>query len=334
MKAIIVISWILLLCVSNSRGQLLPNLGGQRTGISTLTFLKSDISPRSMALSGANLALDADGMAIAHNPALLSAAPDPRIAITDLALGAGAHQAFLSASYPLRASTSALGFNLNYFSTGPMTVRTEFQPMGTGEVFYAVQFATGIAYAKTLSDRFSFGVNLKYINERLAQYVNHTVAADLGFLYTTDVKELKFGIVVQNFGGNSSINGDYLAIDFNRTNITLDRYSVPTVFRLGASIKPIERGVHSLRLAVQLEHPNDNSENLRLGVEYDLKQVFYLRSGFKINVAGDGFPSVGFGYRFTMGRHSATVNYAVNATKYSGIFHGFGLDFNINTSKR
>ena len=62
---------------------------------------------------------------------------------------------------------------------------------------------------------------------------NHTVAADLGFQYTTDVKDLKFGIVVKNFGGNSALNGDFLEVDFNRTAVNLDKYPVPTVFRLG-----------------------------------------------------------------------------------------------------
>lgn len=314
--------------------QLLPNLGGQRAGISALTFLKNDISPRSMALSGSNITLTADGMATAHNPALMAQLEGMHYAVNDLVIGAGVHQAWLSGIVPFNASNSAAGLNLNYLSAGAMKVRTEFQPEGTGSYFYANQLAIGLAYARKLSDRFSFGANLKYIHEQLAQYKNNTVAADLGFLYTTDVKDLKFGIVVQNFGGNSSLAGDHLEAGFNRAPPALDQYNVPTVFRLGASVKPLKTDHQSLMCALQLEHPNDNSENIRLGVEYEYRQLLYVRMGYKLNVAGENLPTVGFGYRSRLGRHSMMVNYGVNATQFLGTFHAFGLDFGINTDKR
>jgi len=325
---------ILLMIHSVGFAQLLPNLGGQRAGVSTLTFLKNDISPRSMALSGANLTLSADGFSSVHNPAAIAQASGMHFSISDLMMGAGIHQSHLAGTLPLESSTSAIGLNLNYFSTGAMKVRTEFQPEGTGELFYANQFAGGLAYSKLLSDRFSFGVNLKFIHERLAQYRNNTVAADLGFMYTTDLKDLKFGIVVQNFGGNSALRGDYLAVEFNRDSVSLDDYSVPTVFKLGASIKPIETDDQSLLFALQLEHPNDNSENMRLGLEYEYKKLLFVRVGYKLNVQGENLPTLGFGYRATVGRNTIMVNYGVNATQYLGNLHVFGIDLNLNTTKR
>ncbi len=324
----------LLVFATNGHAQILPNLGGQRAGISTLTFLKNDISPRSMAMSGANLTLSADGMSAFHNPALMSQSEFARVTASSLALGAGIQHGWLSGLVPLKGSSSAFGLNLNYMGTGAMKVRTEFQPGGTGELFYATQMAAGLAYAKTLSDRFSFGINMKYINERLAQYTNHTVAADLGFLYTTDVRDLKFGIVVKNFGGNSSLNGDYLAVDFNRNGVSLDQYAVPTVFRIGAAMKPIQQETQSLMVAVQLEHPNDNSENIRIGVEYEYRELLYLRTGYQINVAGQRAPTFGVGFRPRFGRNILLINYGVNFTQYLGTLHAFGIDIGINTDKR
>ena len=317
-----------------AQAQILPNLGGQRAGISTLTFLKNDVSPRSIALGGANLTLSADGMAAFHNPALMSQNEMAHITISDLAIGAGIQQGWISSIVPIKRSTSAIGLNVNYLSSGAMKVRTEFRPEGTGEIIYANQLGIGLAYSKKLSDRFSFGVNLKYIYEQLAQYKNHTVAADLGFLYSTDVRDLKFGIVVKNFGGNSSLNGDYLAVDFNRSAPTLDKYPVPTVFRLGASIKPIRSETQSLMIALQLEHPNDNSENIRFGIEYEFRKLIYLRTGYKINVEGERFPTMGIGFRPKLGRNVLMVNYAMNITQYMGTIHGFGIDIGINTDKR
>jgi len=324
----------LILIAFNASAQLLPNLGGQRAGVSTLSFLKNDISPRSMALSGANLTLSADGMSTAHNTASMSQLNGIHITASDLMLGAGIHQSWFNAIVPLKSSTSAIGVNLNYLSSGAMKVRTEFQPEGTGEYFYANQFAAGVAYSKLLSDRFSFGTNIKVIHEQLAQYSNTTVAADLGFLYTTDVKELKFGIVVQNFGGNSSLSGIDLAEEFNRQPVSVGQYSVPTIFRLGASMKPIDKDDQSVMVAIQLEHPNDNSENLRFGVEYEFKKLLYARAGYKINVAGENLPTLGLGYKIRMGRNTMMINYGVTATQYLGTLHVFGLDFMLNNDKR
>ncbi len=318
----------------NASAQLLPNLGGQRAGVSTLSFLKNDISPRSMALSGANLTLSADGMSTAHNTASMSQLEGIHVAASDLMIGAGIHQSWFSTIVPLKSSTSAIGFNLNYLSSGAMKVRTEFQPEGTGEYFYANQFAAGVAYSKLLSDRFSFGTNIKVIHEQLAQYSNTTVAADLGFLYTTDIKELKFGIVIQNFGGNSGLTGNDIVESFNRQPVSVGQYSVPTIFRLGASMKPIQKNDQSVMVAIQLEHPNDNSENLRFGVEYEFKKLLYARAGYKINVAGENLPTLGLGYKLRFGRNTMMFNYGVNATQYLGTLHVFGLDFMFNNDKR
>lgn len=317
-----------------AKSQILPNLGGQRAGVSTLTFLKNDVSARSMAMSGANLTLSADGMSTFHNPAVMSQNDMIHITVADLSIGAGIQQGWISGIVPIKSSTSALGISANYMTTGAMKVRTEFRPEGTGELVYANQLATGLAYSKKLSDRFSFGINMKYIYEQLAQYRNHTVAADLGFLYSTDVRDLKFGIVVKNFGGNSALNGDYLAVDYNRNSITLDKYSVPTVFRLGASMKPIDQETQSLLVAVQLEHPNDNSENIRIGIEYEFRELLFLRTGYKLNVQGERMPTFGIGFRPKLGRNILLVNYAMNITQYLGTFHGFGIDIGINTGNR
>lgn len=215
-----------------------------------------------------------------------------------------------------------------------MAVRTEFRPEGTGQLFYAVQSAIGLAYAQQLSDRFCFGVHLKYVREQLAQYTTHAAAADLGFLYTTDRKGFKFGIVVQNFGGNTRAIGQHLAVDFGRDSVTTDRFSVPTVFKLGASIVPWQSDVQSLTVAAQLEHPFDNSENVRLGVEYERRKLLFLRTGIKLNVTGQAAPTVGIGFRPRFGKHRLMVNYAVNPTRYLGTLHSFGLDFTLNTDKR
>lgn len=316
--------------------QLLPNLGGQRAGVSALTFLKSDVNPRSVGLSGASVALPADGYAVFNNPAAISLNRQLNISTSNLSFGAGLHQSFLSTIVPRKNNPSAFAFSINTLNSGPMEVRTEFQPGGTGQQFYATSLATGVSYSQSLSDKFSMGLTLKYIYEQLDQYTNHTGAFDFGFLYTTDVRDLRFAVLVQNFGGNSSINGDFLEVDFNRdpNDVQVDNYTVPTTFKLGMSFVPWKRDHQSLLASAQLDHPNDNSENLRFGLEYEYLKLLFLRAGYKINVQGQNLPSFGLGYRAQVGAHPLRINYSINPTQYLGIQHSFGFSFTFNKTNR
>ena len=81
---------------------------------------------------------------------------------------------------------------------------------------------------------------LKYIYEGIASYTNHTITADIGFLYTTDYKDLTFAVVVKNFGGNSQMIGSDLETTFNRTDVVLNKYTTPSIFKMGFSFVPYE----------------------------------------------------------------------------------------------
>ncbi len=119
-----------------AKAQLIPNFGSQRAGLSTLSFLKNDINPRSSALSGASVALSGDGFSIHTNPAAITDVESFNISLSNLSLGAGVQQSFVSMIAPRKNKLSAFGLSLNILNSGPMKVRTEFQPNGTGEKFY------------------------------------------------------------------------------------------------------------------------------------------------------------------------------------------------------
>ncbi len=190
-------------------------------------------------------------------------------------------------------------------------------------------------YAQKLSDMFSAGISLKYINETIDTYSNSTVSADLSFLYYTDFKDLKFAVLVQNFGGSSSLEGEDLPSDYNRPDpIEPDEYSIPTVFSIGASIVPWKKEKQSLLIAAQLNHPTDNAENYRLGFEYNYHQMLYLRTGIKVNVEGQAYPSFGFAIRHRTGAHPLSISYGVNPTEFLGLRHNVGVSVSFNNKGR
>lgn len=315
--------------------QLLPSYGGERAGLSALSFLKNDISPRSAGMSGATTSLEGDAYAIYHNVAAMADNKGQTFTLTSAFFGADINQSFASAIFPFKSKTSAMGISLNSLNSGAIEERTEFQPQGTGRMIYVNNTAFGLSYSQQLSVNFSLGGTLRYIYENLAGFTNHAINVDIGFLYKTDFKDLHFSVILRNFGSNSSLTGQFLASPYNRTAGTnLESNSFPNVFSIGVSMIPFKVDRHSLVTAFQLNHPNDNAENYRMGVEYNYMEILFVRTGIKLNVAGQAWPSLGMGVRMMLGAHPLYLDYAANPTEYIGIQHLIGLRFNINHTDR
>jgi hypothetical protein len=326
---------IALFIAFSTQAQLIPNFGGERAGLSALSFLKNDISPRSLGMAGASTALNGDGYSILQNPAGMYELEGQAWTLTNSFLGAGINQAFISAIFPLKNKTSAIGASINTLTTGAIEERTEFQPFGTGRLVYGTNMAVAASYSQQLSDQFSLGVTLKYVYENLADFTNHTITTDVGFLYKLDVRDLQFAVLLKNFGGNSNLSGSFLASSFNRSTVAnLEKNTLPNVFSIGVSITAWENEHHHLLGAFQLNHPNDNSENYRLGLEYDYLKLLFVRGGLKMNVKGQAYPTMGVGVKTNIGAHSLFIDYATNPTEYLGWQHLIGLNFNINRMER
>lgn len=326
------LSYLIALLLSvPAAAQVLPNYGGERAGLSALSFLKNDMSTRSLGLAGTSLALEGDGYSVINNPAALTDLKEPTYALSHLFLGGGVNQSFLATNYPLSDKSSTLSFSINALNSGEMEERTEFQPMGTGRQVSVANIAVGATYARQLSAVFSAAVSVKYIYEGIAGFHNSNATVDLAFLYKTDFRDLKFAAMVQNFGGNSSLSSDAdIPTTFNRTTgIGLDANVVPTIFKLGISMVPWKSGDNSLLTALQLNHPNDNAENYSLGLEYRWKEIFYARAGYRVSVRHRHVPTFGIGIRSRLGQYPFYIDYAANPTNFIGLQHSIGLRFRI-----
>lgn len=320
-----------------SQAQIIPNYGGERAGISTLSFLKNDLNVRSAGLGGTSVALSGDAYSVLSNPAALTNVKEQAYALSHLFIGAGINQSYLSGIYPLKNKVSQVAFSINSLNSGNMEERTEFQPNGTGRKVSVNNTAIGLTYSQRLSEWFSAGITLKYIYEYMAEFTNSTATVDVAFLYETDLKDLQFAVMVQNFGGNSSLSNDgvELPVVFNRnSNVELDANTLPNIFKMGASFKPWKQEKQSLLVAVELNHPNDNTENYRLGVEYEFMEMLYARAGYKINVKDQSYPTFGFTYRAMLGGIPMYIDYGANPAKYLGIQHTFGLRFHFLNQER
>lgn len=335
MKKQACIAILLTALIHKAEAQLIPIYGGERAGLSSLVFLKNDMSARSLGMAGASVANDGDAYAFMTNPAAAMQLDGSSWSASNYFIGSDVHQSWLCGSFPMKDKVSVLGVHLNSLNSGAIPERTEFQPGGTGRSIYVTNLSAGIGYARQLSSLFSVGVNLKYLYEGIAEYSDHTAAVDVSFLYKTDYKKLQFAVMVQNFGGNSSLSGSDLPVGFNRSaSGDLEDNTVPTRFMMGVSAVPWEANGHSLRTSLQLNHPNDNAENYRIGLEYSWRSILSVRSGMRLNVRGQPYPTFGFSVRSLMGMHPLYLDYAVNPTDLLGFQHHIGLRFSILKNER
>lgn len=306
------------------KSQILPNLGGQRAGISAMTFLKNDLSPRSVAMGGASVALEGDGFAMTVNPAGAISSSFPTVALSSRILTAGITQSYLAGIFPTK-NRSAWMVSMNYFSFGSQKRRTEFQPFGDGTIYSSNAWKVGAGYSKALSRMFSFGLNVNFLHEQLAQYATNAASVDMGFLYKTDWKDLTFAVALQHFGVNSTISGSELPVTYNRLDgVQTAGYGAPTLFSMGVSMVAVHENEHKIIASAQLNHPNDNSENIRIGAEYGYDSLLFVRAGYKLNVVGEGI-SAGVGVRTRIGAVPLRVDFAVLPTRYLGTQFVFGL---------
>jgi hypothetical protein len=311
--------------------QVLPRLGAQRAGISALSFLKLDQSPRSRAMSGAQIAISGDPYALTWNPAAATDLKSPAFASSQLLWYSGLYYAAFSATFPQKGDRCYGGY-VAALTTGDMEKRTEFQPLGTGEYFSATYAQVAVSYAQRLSDRFSYGASMKYVYESLDRFVAHTVLVDLGFLYRTHFKDLQFAVGVYAFGPNSIMKPKRNFRD--QYTLASQNFPPPTTFSLGLSMIPWEKEGKKLLTAVQLNHPNDNAENLRIGLEYQHHNFFFLRTGYTLGMKGDYYPTLGVGLKTHWGRHPLQLDYATDIHRSLGVAHQIGVHLILNRDKR
>jgi hypothetical protein len=313
------------------QAQLFPNLGGQRVGIAGMPFLKNDLSPKSVAMGGANVSLNGDVYAPSNNIALSAEVLTPTLGISNLSFG-GLNHNFASIIIPYK-TYGTWTVSVHNLSAGEMDVRTEFSPQGTGAKFSTTNMAAGIGYAKQLSDMFSFGVFAKYMYESVAEYNASALAADIGFLYKTDWKHLRFAATLQNFGTNSTYNGSAVREPFNRNNQVAESYPAPITFKLGASLDLLDKDKHKIVAAAQLYHPSDNTENVRIGLEYSFNNMFFGRGGYRFNVPNETLPSFGIGFIHEVAQLPLSLDLGVQPSNNLGMIWSAGLSIGMHQKK-
>jgi hypothetical protein len=321
MKKYLLILFIIV-SVADIKAQLFPTLGGQRAGISTAQFLKIGVGGRATAMGDAFIAVANDVSSLYWNPAGLVLSDKNEIMFSHNTWVVDINHEFLGGAYHL-SSNDAIGFALSSLHMEDMAVTTEVNPFGTGEYFSFGDFSIAATYSRRMTEQFSFGATIRYFEETLDKLKMRGVLVDLGTYYWTGLGSTRFAVTISNFGNELSPDGKVVLFG-GRENDKWQSFSPPTMFRIGFAFEPYETDEHRLTTSIQLNHPNDNSENVSTGLEYSWNDMFFARGGYKINVEEQDL-TFGAGINMDMDFASFTLDYSFVNFERLGSAHRFSI---------
>jgi len=262
-----------------------------KTGTTAAKFLTIGVGSRANGLGNAFVGIANDATAMYWNPSGISQLKQIELVANYTQWIADINFSYIGFVVPLN-QYGVIGFNTTYMGMGEMDVTTEEFPEGTGETFSAGSYAIGFCYAKNLTDRFSIGANLKYINEYIMNCDANSFAIDIGTLFITPFRDIRFGVSISNFGMKMQMTGPDLLVQKDideriygnnesvNAILSTDQFDLPLLLRVGLSGDFVRYGLMRVTWAVDAVHPNDNSEYLNYGFEIGLlDEIINLRAG-------------------------------------------------------
>jgi hypothetical protein len=325
-----------------------------RVGTTSANFLEIGYGSIANAMGDAHVAIDnGDLSSLYWNPASLGyrGKNEAFINVQPWVAGINTSSAGFGYVHPSLGTFAASVIMMDY---GSEDVTTVSNPNGTGEKYDGMDFCLSLSYGRKIVDWFSFGFTAKYISTQIWHETASAVAFDLGAIVNTKFfawtdkpgDGLNIGMSISNYGTKLTYDGMDLkqSVDIepdengNYANVPVtyevDSWELPLIFRLGVSFYPYKSEMHSFQVAVDALHPNNNSESINVGCQYNLNIPTYgevfLRGGYKglfMNESSYGL-SFGMGVILKMfGNQSVKFDYAYRTHEVFGNINSFSVGF-------
>jgi len=286
-----------------------------------LQFLKVDVGTRAAAMGGAYAMIGEDAAAMFYNPAGIARLKNnyeffiTRTQwIADINYNAGAFAANLG-----KWGSVGLTFIIADYGEilGTRVAPTEkgYEDIGTVDVG---AFSIGISYARSLTEKFSVGGQVKLAAQNLGEselgeneIVENKVsglAFDFGTMFYPGFKSFRFGMFIRNYSPQFKYEKE--------------AFQLPLTFVIGAAMDLLDfMGEHetsSLLLGVDALHPRDYTERIHIGAEYNFQEMISLRVGYKYNYDEEGL-TAGVGFQKKLSSFGVKVGYSYSEF---GVFDG------------
>jgi hypothetical protein len=263
-----------------------------KAGTTIAQFMSIEPSAQHTGFGNAGAALAEGIESVYFNPGVIGLLWETEIQFTHAAWYADIAYDYAAIAVPVRR-WGTFFTSITALNSGDIAVRTVEKPLGTGENYSVGNLGIGLGYGRQVTSRFSAGLRVNYVSERIWHTYQHTMTVDIGTVYAIRENGLQMGFSLSNAGTTSRYRGRDLAIQYDNTddiygdNSALpgeqltDSFPVPVLFRFGLSY-PYQVSTESrLLLLADALHPNDNAESVNLGVEWAWRENLALRLGYQ-----------------------------------------------------
>lgn len=307
----------------------------EKRGQSGLQFLDVTVSPRAAAMANAISALElTSSEAMFHNPATMAYLEGGSVSLGTFEWIADISYNAASIAYgPSGGRFGVIGFSILTVDYGELEQTIIDQdPAGAGYIktgtFSPTALAVGVGYAKSLTDRFSVGGNVRYARQDLGQSqmsleggmqdnAVSTPTFDFGVLYRTGFESLNLAVTARNFSP---------AVTYEE-----ESFEAPLSLNIAVSMDVLDvlapaTANQSFLLAVEAGHPRSYAEQIRIGGEYRLMDVLSLRAGYIYPTDEQGI-NLGAGIHTGIGGVRLGADYAYSHFGDFGNVNRIGINF-------
>ncbi|MCK5075379.1 MAG: PorV/PorQ family protein, partial [Calditrichia bacterium] len=308
-----------------------------KVGTAVAPFLKIGVGARAMGMGETFVAVANDASTLYWNPAGMTNLEKTSLIASHSMWFADIYHDYVGIVIP--KGSNYIGVSAIALNTGEEEITTIEEPDGTGLYYDVNMIALGLSYARKMTDRFSTGITVKYVSERLHNVTAQTMAFDIGTYLRTGYHGLVIAMNISNLGGKMQLEGrDLIAIANTGGNNEIDArfktqpYPLPLNFRVGVAMDVIggfdpfmQSEKSRFTIAIDGNHPNDNTERINTGIEYAYDEMLFVRAGYKINYDVEKW-AFGGGLKFNVGQKIMSVDYAMVDYGDLGMVSRFSLE--------
>ncbi|MEX0747004.1 MAG: PorV/PorQ family protein [Rhodothermales bacterium] len=319
-----------------------PAAGQSKTGTTVGQFLLIEPSARAAAMGNAGTTMFEEVESAFYNPGALGRLTRSGAQFTYASWLAGV--AYNHAATAIRiGDANTLLLSVTSLNSGEIDVRTVDQPLGTGERYEVADLALGFGFGRRLTDRFSAGIQVKYLRESIWHSAMSSVAIDFGVQYQLPFGSY-LGASLSNFGGRSRFDGRDLRVRYDQdpdrygdnssvpAALRTEDYPLPIIFRVGIGVPVLLNDYARAVFVVDALQPSDNTQSVSFGTEWMFFDALALRAGYQNLFQEDSAFGLtlgsGLSHRFAS-NFGFAFDYAWAAHQYLGDTHRFtvGVSF-------
>jgi hypothetical protein len=342
MKMKYIITPLILIALLVCAGSVLAS--GSKLGTAGGIQLTIPMGAQNVGVGGSNIANVSGSEAMYWNPAGLAKIQQGEVSFNYLNYFADMKISHFALATNI-GSLGVVGFTLQAMDIGDIGVTTIANPEGTGEVVTPNFLTMNGTFSKAFTDRINFGMNAKMIMEKVGDMSAKAFAFDFGLQYQSPIG-VDFGVVMRNFG--TRIKYDGTGIEFNsaipwadpnattrKTKLDMSGSELPASLSMGLAYLYKLNEVHTFNVSGSYTSNSYGLEILNAGLEYGIKNMFFVRAGYNAPIYPSTYPesakeyqyglSLGFGAHILFGGKTIKFDYGFRDMDQFSAQHFFGV---------